>query len=149
MMSNSDQTIAIVGLILQFIQTIVVVGSVVGLLYQFRQFRRESLVNKITGLKEALDTLKSSEVFAQATSQALAGRTINQINWRRLLDDISFVAYLVDEGYTDPAGLFKLRGAELAALGKYLQQHPIADPQIDLKGKYLPAINLMNRAISF
>ncbi len=148
-MSNPDQTIALLGLTLQSIQTFVIVVSALGLLYQFKQFRRETLANKITGLKEAIDTLKSSEVFAQASHEALAGHTISQINWRRLLDDVNFVAYLVDEGYTDATGLFKLRGAELGALGRYLQQHPINDPQIDVKGKYLPAINLMNRAISF
>ena len=145
-MSSPDLLWVALGVMMQTLQTIFIVISAIVVIFQVRQWRQESIENRIAGLRTALDVLKS-DAFNQVSRQAMEEKIVHGVNWRRLLDEINLVALLISEEYTDESLLLKLKGSELAAIGKYIQEDQVAtDLKTELDVKYKPAVDLMNRA---
>ncbi|MBI5713740.1 MAG: hypothetical protein HZC38_10010 [Chloroflexi bacterium] len=140
---------AAVGVILQFIQTAIIIVSAVVVVIQIQQFQRESIENKIAGLREALNILETDD-FNRVSLQVASGKSVQGIKWRKLLDEVNLVALLIEKKYTDEELLFNLKGANLAMIGDYLESESFpAELKGELKSRYKSALELTERAESF
>ena len=135
-----------IGAIAQAIQAAVVLASAIVIVYEVKRMRRESIENRVFGLKLAIDILDSVE-FTKVTEAALTGRGVRGANWRTLLERINLVALMVDQKFTELDLLLKLKGLQLATLDQSIQQD--APAQLKSELTYTPALILLKRAREF
>jgi len=131
---------------IQILQTIFIVVSAVVVFIQIRQFQRESIKNKIDGLRTALDIL-NSDVFHQVSRQSMEGKAIQGVSWRKLFEDINLVGLLIEKDYTDEELLLSIKGAGLASIGIYLQGTQASSELKETLTRYEKGVKLMKHAI--
>jgi len=145
-MNNPDLGVrwAAIAVLLQIIQTLFILISAIVVFFQIRQYQKEAVEKKITGLKTAIESL-DSDLFNQVSKQAASGRSIQGVNWRKLLNSINLVALLVQEGFTNSQLLLALKGKELFEIGNYIQKNGLPDEfKDDLDDQFKPSIKLLN-----
>jgi len=136
---------AALGVGLQTIQTIMLLVSAIVVFLQIKQLRRESTEKRIGGLKTAIEAI-DTDLFRQVSKQAREGKTVQGVNWRRLLESIKLVALLIEEKYTSEKLLVAMKGQELYDLSVYFKKNPLpADLNDDLKDQFKPAMDLLEK----
>ena len=138
--------------IMSAFQATILFVSALTILHQLRQFRQESIESRIAGLNTALDVLNADEYFAKASNAAIQnGKVSGGATWNNVFEVIDRVALLIDQKYTEEGLLFKLKGHELAAIGKYLAQNQIPEESRQLfnSAKYKAVRDLLDRSITF
>lgn len=133
-----------IGTLLQAIQTTFIIVSGVVVFLQIRQLQKEAIEKKIAGLKMAIEVL-DTDLFNQLCKQISDGKSIQGVNWRKLLSSINLVALLIRERFTSYPLLLAMKGKELYAIGNYIQKEGLPDNlRDDLDDQFKPAINLLN-----
>lgn len=145
-MDSSGLNWTAVAALAQTLEAVVVTLSAIIVIYQLRRMRQESIENKVSGVKAAVDVL-SSERFRSVSSVAMAETSLHGDNWRFLLDQVNLVALLINEKYTDERLLLSLKGHDLAEIESLLRTKPISrDLQAELNTKYANAYAFLSRA---
>jgi hypothetical protein len=128
------------GAIAQTIAALVVIVSIRSVIPQLKQFRVE-------GLRVALELLDKNKQFDQVAEEALNNRTIHGVDWDNLVEQISLIALLVDEKFTNEKLLFIHKGKQLSAISYFLKTDQVsADVRQKLREEYPKAFNLLDRA---
>lgn len=145
-LANSDLFWTALGASAQMLEALVVTVSAIVVVFQVKRMRQESVRDRISGLKTALEVL-DSELFRKVVRQATTGARIQGVNWNELLDQIDLAALLVAQGYTDESLFLKLRGHELSSIAGYLRKaSSTSDFQLDLNIQHPSAQWLLNEA---
>lgn len=145
-MNNPDLSIrwVAIGSLLQAIQTTFIIISGVVVFLQIRQLQKEAIEKKIIGLKMAIEVL-DTDLFNQLTKQIADGKSVQGVNWRKLLNSINLVALLINEKFTSYPLLLAMKGKELYAIGNYIQKEGLPDNiKDDVDDQFKPAINFLN-----
>lgn len=133
-----------IGVVLQTTQTIFIIISGIVVFLQVKQLQKEAIEKKITGLKMAIEEL-DTDLFNQVSKQITDGKSIQGVNWRKLLSSINLVALLIREKFTNYPLLLAMKGKELYAIGNYIQKEGLPDNiKDDLDDRFKPAINFLN-----
>lgn len=133
-----------IGVFLQTVQTMFIIVSAVVVFWQIRQLQKEAIEKKIAGLKMAIEAL-DTDLFHQLSKQITDGKSIQGVNWRKLLGSINLVALLIREKFTNYPLLLAMKGKELYAIGNYIQKEGLPDNiKDDLDDQFKPAINFLN-----
>lgn len=133
-----------IGVLLQTVQTMLIIVSAVVVFWQIRQLQKEAIEKKIAGLKMAIEVL-DTDLFNQLSKQITDGKSIQGVNWRKLLSSINLVALLIREKFTNYPLLLAMKGKELYAIGNYIQKEGLPDNiKDDLDDQFKPAINFLN-----
>lgn len=134
------------GSIAQAIEATVVLATAFVIIFEIQRMRRESIENRVTGLKLAFETLNSEDIVKVIEATRL-GESVRGVNWQSLLEQINLVALLVDQGYTELSLLLKLKGSQLATLDQCFQSS--APPYLKSEPTYSPAYSLLKRSRQF
>ena len=134
------------GSIAQAVEATVVLATAFVIIFEVQRMRRESIENRITGLKLAFETLNSEDIVKVIEATRL-GEKIRGVNWQALLEQINLVALLVDQQYTELDLLLKLKGAQLATLDRCVQSN--APTYLISEPTYSPAYNLLKQSRQF
>jgi hypothetical protein len=135
-----------IGAIAQALQAMVVLASAIVIVYEVKRMRRESIEDRVTGLKLAADILDSGD-FAKVKDAAFSGQSVRGVDWQSLFEQINLVALLVDEGYTELSLLLKLKGVQIAMLDQLFQND--APQNIKSELTYKPAYEFFKKARQF
>lgn len=120
--------------------SVLVVGSLMVVVPQLKQFRVE-------GLRTAVDLLEKNKQFNQVAEEVLNNREPRAIDWDNLVEQINLVALLVSEGFTNKKLLFIHKGKQLAAISDVLETNQISgSSKSELKAEYPRAIKLLREA---
>ena len=134
------------------IQAAVLLVSAITIITQLRQYKQQSIESRITGLDTALKILNNSEDFIKASNATMHnGKVIGVPTWHNIFEVIDQTVLLVDEKYTDINLLFKLKGNEIASIGKYLstEQLPEETRQELESTKYKGVRELFDKALKY
>lgn len=151
-MNNCQINWEAVSAISSSIQAMILFVSALAIISQLRQYRRESIENRITGLDTAIKLLNNSEDFTKASNAIMrSGKVLGVLTWSNIFEVVDQIVLLIEEKYTDPNLLFKLKGHELAAVGRYLStaQLPEETKQELASAKYKGVRDLFERAIKY
>ncbi len=151
-MNNCQINWEAVSAISSALQAIILLFSALVVISQLRQIRQQSIESRITGLDTSLKLLDSSEDFTKASYAAMHNSIVLGVStWSNIFEVIDQVVLLIDEKYTDPNLLLKLKGHELAAIGKYLSnvQIPEEARQEWESEKYKGVREFFNKAIKY
>jgi len=151
-MNNYQISWEAISAISSVVQTIILLISAFAVVGQLRQIRQQSIESRITGLDTALKLLDNSEDFTKASYAAMHnGKVLGVSTWSSIFEVIDRVTVLIYEKYTDPDLLLKLKGHELAAIGKYLFSTQLPDEisQLLKSAKYKAVRELLDKSIKF
>lgn len=117
-----------VGAISSLIQAVILFISALAIFSQLRQYKQNSIESRIAGLDTAIKLLNSSDDFTKTSRTIMRnGKVLGIPTWSNIFEVIDQIVLLVDEKYTDPNLLLKLKGHELSAIGKYIFNNEIPE----------------------
>lgn len=117
---------AALGAIGQALEALVVLFSAGFIIFQLRRMRQESIKDRVSGLRTAIEVL-DSDLFRKVVREASSGAVIRGVDWDMLLDQLDLIGLLISENYTDEALFLKLKGQELRRIAEYVQNREFAD----------------------
>lgn len=135
---DPDTFWAAIGSLGQALEALVVLLSAPFIIVQLRQIRRESIENKVAGLRTALEELRR-DPFDRVSRQALSGARIEAVDWQSVLEQLNTVALLVSEGYTNRELLLRLKGRDLVSVGQQLKRNVELESDYPLLSELLKA----------
>jgi hypothetical protein len=126
--------------IAQVASAVLIVGSLMAVIPQLKQFRVE-------GLRAAVELLETNKQFNQVAEEAINNRASHGVDWDALVEQINLVALQVSEGFTNKKLLFIHKGKQLAAIYSLLETNKVSEAvKNKLIAEYPQAIKLLKDA---